>query len=201
MFGEIAKWILIAIGGAIGLVILYIVGWQALNMVAPDFVVKYNLYFVLRDIKRYFVFLLDKGYKIANTHYSFQHFGNWIVTLESQKCTIFIIQDRLELQLSLAPRKAEMKDSFSLESMIYFLTKGQEFIGYFEGNLSWGKKKQFGRLANLLRKYHDQIVPYFDNNGNNLWESDFSKHKDDLISNQKRYNELLMADYRQKHIK
>ena len=200
MFGEIAKWILITFGGAIGLVILYVIGWQVLNSIAPDFVEKYNLYFVLRDIKRHFGFLWDKDYTISHTHYSFRHFGNWIITLESQKCTIFISQDRLELQISLAPRKAEIRDSFSLEAMIYFLTKGQEFIGYFDGNLSWGKKKQFERLAALLRRYHDQIVPYLDNNGNNLWESEFWKYKDDLIANQKTYNEISVASYRQKYM-
>jgi hypothetical protein len=109
MFSEIAKWFLIAIGGSVGLVILYFIVWQALNSIAPDFVEKYHLFFILKDVKKHFSFLLDKGYKISKAEYSFQHFGNWVVTFESQKCKIIIIQDRLELLLSFGCVPFELK--------------------------------------------------------------------------------------------
>jgi len=199
MFGEIAKWLLIIVGGLIGFTILYLIGWQVAASVAPNAVEKYNLRFVIKDIRKHFGFLFDKGYTISNTLYSYEHFGNWIVTLESQKCKIHLVQDRLELLVSFSPRKADTKVELGLGTMIYFVTKGQKFIGFFKGNHSWGKKKQFERLANLLREYHDQIVPYFDND--NPWESDFGKYKDELMSTQRKYNDLLMKDYHQKHMK
>ena len=199
MIGEIGKWVLIVIGGGIGYTILYIVGWQVLASIAPEAVEKYNLYFVTKDVKKYFGFLLDKGYTITHTNYSYQQFGNWGVNLESEGCEIELVQDRLELLLSLTPRKADARDGFSLGALIYFVTNGKVFIGLFEGNHSWGKKKQFERLANLLQEYHDKIVPYLDNS--NPWESNFPKYKDDLIATQKKYNAFLMADYRERHMR
>jgi hypothetical protein len=199
MIGEVAKWILIIIVGFFGYTIIYIIGWQIFASIAPDTVEKYNLHFVIKDVKKHFGFLFDKGYTISKTSYSYQNFGNWIITLESQKCTIKLVQDRLELLLSLAPRNAEIKDSFSLEAMIYFVTKGQIIVGSFDGDLSWGKKKQYERLSNLLKEYHDQLIPYLDND--NYLENDFGNYKYDLVLMQRKYNDLLMEDYRQKHMR
>jgi len=197
MIGEIIKWALIILGGLIGYTILYIIGWQILASIAPNVVEKYNLYFIIKDLKKYFGFLFEKGYALTNMHYSYQSFGNWGVTFESQMCRIELVQDRLELLLSLAPRKADARDGLSLGAMIYFVTKGKVFIGFFEGNRSWDKRKQFERLAGLLKEYHDKIVPYLDNS--NPWESDYVINKDELVATQKKYNAFLMADYRQKH--
>ena len=82
--------------------------------------------------------------------------------------------------------------------MVYFLTEEHEFVAPFDGNLSWGKRKQFEQLANSLRKYHDQIVPYLDDT--ELWESNYWKHKNRLLAAQKTYNKALMADYRKKRM-
>ncbi len=191
MIGEVANWILIVIVGLIGYTILYIIGWQIFASVAPDRVEKYNLHFVIKDVKKHFGFLFDRGYTISKTSYSYQTFGNWMITLVSQKYTIQLVQDRLELLLSLAPRNAEINDGFSLGAMIYFVTKGQKFVGFFDGNLSWGKKKQYERLANLHREYHDQIVPYLDND--HCLESDSGNYMDELMSMQRKYNDLLMG--------
>jgi hypothetical protein len=199
MIGEIAKWILIIIVGLIGYTIIYLIGGQIFATIAPDTIEKYNLHFVIKDVKKHFGFLFDKGYTISKTFYDYQTFGNWMITFESQKCTIKLVQDRLELLLSLAPRNAEINDGFSLEAMIYFVTKGQKFVGSFNGNLSWGKKKQYERLANLLKEYHDQLIPYLDYD--NYLESDFENYKGELISMQRKYNDLLMEEYRQKHMK
>jgi hypothetical protein len=157
MIGEIVKWVLIIISGLIGYTILYSIGWQILASIAPDAVEKYNLYCITKDVKKYFGFLFDEDYIITRTHYSYQHFGNWAVTFESQGCRIELVQYRLELLLALAPRKVDSREGFSLRAMIYFITKGEIFIGFFEGNHSWGKRKQFERLANLLEEYHDKI--------------------------------------------
>jgi hypothetical protein len=196
MIGEIVKWVLIIIGGLMGCTILYIMGWNYLAAIAPEAVEKYNLYFVIRDVKKYFGFLIAKGYTITRTHYSYQHFGNWAVTLESKECRIEIVQDRLELLLALAPCKADSRDGFSLGALIYFVTKGEVFIGFFEGNKSWGKRKQFERLAHLLEEYHDKITPYLDNS--NPWESSFPKYKNELKATQEKYNAFLLADYRER---
>ena len=195
MISEIAKWLLIVVGGLVGFAILYIIGWQVAVSVAPDAVEKYNLRFVVKDIKKYFGFLLDKGYAISNMQYFEEFFGNWIVTLESQKCKIYISQDRSEVMVSLAPLKAHERDEFSLEAMIYFVTKGQKLIGFSKAN----KKKRFEHLASLLKEYHDQIVPYLDNE--NYWESDFGKYKNELMATQRQWYHLLMEKYLQRPTK
>jgi hypothetical protein len=87
-----------------------------------------------------------------------------------------------------------VKEGFSLGTMIYFLTEEHYFVPLFEGNLSWGKRKQFEQSVNLLRKYHDQIVPYLDDN--EIWESNYWKHKNQLLATQQIYNKALIAYYR-----
>jgi hypothetical protein len=145
---------------------------------------------VQKDIKRYFGFLFDKGYKIRDAVYDSQHFGNWIVALESPNCVIEITNDRNEILLAFAPVKSGRNNQIGLRPMIYFLSHEQNFIGPYEGNLFWGRKKQFERLASLLKEYIDQITPYFGN--------DFEKYKSDLMSAGKKYVDLSIERYARK---
>lgn len=116
---------------------------------------------IMRDIKRYFGFLFDTGYRIRSVNYHPHEFGNWELTLESTNCIIEICQDRTEILVYFLPLSGNRFYRIGLKSMIYYISQGKVFIGPFKGNLFWGKKKQYEELAELLKEYHDQIVPFF----------------------------------------
>jgi hypothetical protein len=141
------------------------------------------------DIKNYFGFLFDSGYRIREVIYDWLG-GYWKVALESANCLIYIFNDRGEIMLGFSSRNEEGRYSIGIETMVFFLSQGQNFIGHFEGDFSREKKKQFERLANLLKENIDEITPYFGN--------DFKKYKEDLILAQKKYEDLFLEKYKQK---
>lgn len=148
---------------------------------------KISRFLIARDIKRYFGFLFERGFEIREILCRSLAFGNWSVVLESPNCLIIIASERDEIFLSFAPLNTDKKDRVCIEAMIYFLSEGKIFIGGIEGNRSPQKKKQFEKLASLLIKHIDQITPYFG--------SEFAKHKDELFSVQKEYNDRLVKWY------
>ena len=154
------------VGGIFGLFVLYFVGRHVIASVSPETDEKIELYFILKDIKRHFGFLFEKGYKIREAHYSIHPNGSWHVDLESKECIISIVQDRSEILAYVSPvfGSAASKSKLAIEAMIYLQSEGKDIIYGYEGNLAWGKKKQFERLADLLRKYIDQIASYFGSN-------------------------------------
>lgn len=146
------------------------------------------LRFILRDVKRHFGFLLERGYHINEAQYFPRPNGTWVVDFKSQNCNIEISSDRDEINVSISPSNPEQsKTQFSIESITYFLTDGREVVGSFEGNLAWGKRKQFERLASLLKRYLDQIEF--------LFGKDFERQKTNLVQAQKKYNELSFQNY------
>lgn len=145
-------------------------------------------YFIARDIKQYFGFLFERGYTINEIFYDSKTFGNWWVVLQSSCCVIIITQDRSEILLSFASHKSETSNQIALESMIYFLSEGKTFIGFFDGDLFREKKRQFERLAQLLKGNIDRIEPYFG--------SDYEKFKIELLVAQRKYNERILKSSR-----
>src|SRR5262245_50417503 len=111
---------------------------------------------IVDDIRHYFGFLFDKGYQIREVRYFPKSFGNWYVLLESSKYFIRVDCDRSYISVLFDPEKANGRNQLGLESLIYYLSRGQRFVGYFEGNPAWGKKKQLEQLSSLLHEYHDQ---------------------------------------------
>ena len=148
---------------------------------------------IKRDIRHYFRFLLERGYKISDAQYFPKMNGSWAVDLESSSCNIEVYSDRDVLALTFLPVNNNRKYGISIEAMIYFMTEGREFVGGYEGNFAWGKRKQFERLVSLLKAYLDQIAPYFGD--------DFEKYKDDLMLAQKKYNNLSFERYVNKKTK
>ncbi len=141
------------------------------------------------DIKRYFGFLFDKEYKFRDDHHFLEAPGYWSLELESPDCLIRIRSDRDQLLISFAS-PIDRSYQVGLEPMIYFLSGGQNFVGPFERNLAWGKKKQFERLATLLREYIDQITPYLGVN--------FYKYKSEIINAGNKYMGESLQKYTQK---
>jgi hypothetical protein len=119
---------------------------------------------IKKDVEQYFAFLYSKGFSIRSVEYSSQYFGNWVVTFESPTIVIFITSDRNYLILELSSQKdLNVKNRITIENIIYSLSKGKVVAERFQGSPIWGKKKQFERLAKLLEKYIDEIIPCFDN--------------------------------------
>lgn len=135
---------------------------------------------IIKDIKKYFSFLFDKGFEIRHSEYSSQFFGNWIVELESSECVIYITNDRNSILVDFSPKRTEdIKNRFGIGTMIYLLSDGRENIGPYEGNLAWGRKKQLERMAKLLKDNLDKITPFF--------EKDFEEQRSELVAAQRRY--------------
>ena len=164
--------IIFIVGGLFGLFVLYFIGRLVIAFVSPETDEKIELYFILKDIKHHFGFLFEKGYKIYSAEYAARFNGNWTVQFQSQDCVIFIVQDRSHIEISLAPVfGAEFPDGqIDLERMIFLITQGQVHVGGFEGNLTWGKKRQFERMAGLLNEYLDRISIYLGKNHQNNGE-------------------------------
>jgi hypothetical protein len=142
--------------------------------------------FIVRDIKYYFGFLFDKGYRIRETIYNWLG-GYWNVVLESTNCLVHIHSDHGEIFLAFSPLNTELESLIGIRPMIYFLSQGQIFVDSYKGNFSQEKKGQFERLASLTKEHIDEITPYFGD--------DFEKYKKDLILAQKKYNDLLLKNY------
>ena len=117
--------------------------------------------FVLKEVKMHFSFLFDMGYRVRSVDYRPQESGNWLVTLESDKCLLEISKDRNEVMVYFIPLSGNENYRIGLKAMIYFLSQGKELIEPFKGNLFWGMRKQYKELAELLGIYHDRIVPFF----------------------------------------
>ena len=132
---------------------------------------------ILKEVKRYFGFLFDASYRVRSAIYHPQAFGNWEIVLETNNSIIEICKDRTEILIYFVPLHGDRKYRIEFKSMIYFLSQGKQFVGPFEGNLFWGKKKQYEELAALLREYIDQITPYFGN--------DFDNYKNELLTAQR----------------
>lgn len=145
-------------------------------------------YFIARNIKHYFGFLLERGYAINEIYYDWRVYGNWRVVLQSSRCRIIIAQDRNEIFLSFASHGQENKEQFAIESAVYFISDEGTFIGFYGGNLFREKKMQFDRLAKLTNEFIDQIEPLFGN--------DYEKFKIELLMAQSKYNERLLKSIR-----
>jgi hypothetical protein len=141
---------------------------------------------VLKDINRYFGFLFERGYKLRSADDYPRVNGNWIVVLESQACVIHITSDRDSIVVDFGPIFLERVGQYriGIKAMVYYISKGQHFVGTFDENSFWNRQKQYKELAGLLKDYIDQIEPYFGNG--------FEKYKDELISAQKKYNNLVI---------
>jgi hypothetical protein len=119
----------------------------------------------------------------------------WNVILESSRCLVHIFQERSDIFLTIAPLKAltplneiGIQEQIGLQSMIYFLSDRNKFIGLYEKSFYKTRNKQLEVLASLLEEYLDQITPYFGN-------YEFRQYQRDLLSVQKEYNDLLIKRY------
>ena len=123
-----------------------------------------NVETIVKNVELYFNFLYEKGFVISNAEYVPQLNGNWDVEFKSQNCFIYIVSDRDEIILDIAPVKfTNINNRVSLEKEIYTLSNGSVIVEPFKGNFAWGKKKQLQRLSSLLKEYIDKIIEHYKN--------------------------------------
>jgi|GEM_PF-5145365 len=145
MVNELIYWVIIAFAGLFGILIIYISAKVIIALVFPDTSNKIELYFISRDIKKHFGFLLEKGYKIAELSYDPGYQRGWHCQFESpsNKFAIVLDQELIKALLFLGNRDEENRFQIFLEEMIYYLTKGNVFIGNSYGNASrWALKRE-----------------------------------------------------------
>jgi hypothetical protein len=150
---------------------------------------------VLREIKQYFRFLLEMGYQIHFANYKACGMVSWDIILKSPRSIVHIYQERSEVCINFAPlnvltlnNEIGIRDQIAIQTMIYYVSKGQKFIGLFNKDFYHSRKKQFGALSDLMKEYIDQLLPYFDG-------YEFQGYKSDLLAAQREYNNLLVEKY------
>ena len=129
---------------------------------------------ILKDIKQYFNFLIDSGYKIQGAK-DFGRVGNWQVFLISPNRIIKIGSDQGLVSLFFAPINSNLirENSFSIKSVVYYLSKGEDFIDPYKGIWFKTRKNQLKKLSQLLTEHFEEIMPLFGEN--------FEIHKSGLI--------------------
>ncbi len=144
---------------------------------------------IIRDIQHYFGFLFDRGFEIQESKVGLIWPLNWSLMLRSEReqCDIRIWSDRDEIFLAFRRIYAPSDKWMGLEPTIYYLSKGQTFVGKFEGNLH-DRKGQLARLSILLREHIDQILPEFQ-------AVNYSRHHDELLRAGEEYLEMFMKKY------
>jgi len=140
---------------------------------------------ILWDIENYFGFLFSTGYRIRETDITFWSDRNWSIIFESPACVIKIYCDQREVCLVFAPVGVPIDHRFDIEPIIYYLSNKQYNIEKFEHDFYKDRKRQLKRLAELLKKYINQITPYFKVN-------EFQKHKSELLAASKEYGLIYM---------
>jgi len=116
----------------------------------------------------------------------------WSIVFESPQCLLHIYKEFNEVILTIAPLNAidtngkiSMEDQICIQAMVYYLSKGQRYIGIFEEDIYRSRKKQLEILADLLKEYIEQMEPYFRS-------FEFHVYKSDLLLAQREYNDLLV---------
>ena len=140
---------------------------------------------ILADIEYYFGFLFDKGFRIQETNVTFWSTRSWSVIFESPACVIKIYYDQQEVCLVFAPVDMPIDHRFGIEAVIYYLSNKQYSIERFERAFYKDRIRQLKRLAELLKKYIDQIILYFNVN-------EFQKYKSELLAASKEYGLIYM---------
>lgn len=140
---------------------------------------------VLEDIRRYFHFLFERGF-VIHTMKRFSK-DDWRVVLAQDNFGIVIYSDQGEIGVLLSPVNSNLQYRIGLTAMIYYLSKGQVFIGQLEKPFFNARRKRFEKLAGLLKEYIDQILPYFG--------TDYEKHRHELMVVQQKYLDIFLKKY------
>jgi hypothetical protein len=116
----------------------------------------FELQKIKQDVKKHFEFLFDSGFHFYSAKYQKEHMRYWEIILRSKGLLVKIYDDRGEIMMSAISARSKDGSWYGLGTLVYFITKGEYFIGRYEGNLL-DKDSQMQRLSEILRKYVDEI--------------------------------------------
>jgi len=148
----------------------------------------FKLQRIKNSIRKHFKFLFELGFRFHSAKYQKEHMGYWEVILQSKDLFVQVYNDRGEIMLSIGHAQSKDDVWYGLSVLVYFITKGEHFIGSYDGDLI-DKDKQLQRLSNILSKYLDDI--------RGVVEIKYKGNKENL---QKTYLEILDL-YRKEYLK
>jgi hypothetical protein len=149
---------------------------------------------ISEKIESHFQFLFDRGFSFRFVEYYPEDMGNWIVILESVDCLVDFTQDRGYIFISFGHNHSGAHDLhallydfkwFDLMALVYYLSKGKNYIGHYEEELR-DKDKQLERLSRITAEYIDKIIP--------VMGKDFEKHRSNLLAVNKQVLEIQLHD-------
>src|SRR5687767_7322095 len=94
MVNDSANWVIAVIASLFGLGMAYIIARMLIASVSPETEKRIQLYSILRDAKRHFRFLLEKGYSISHLEYVPHHHAGSHFQLDSPDNRISIVLDQ-----------------------------------------------------------------------------------------------------------
>jgi hypothetical protein len=134
---------------------------------------------LMREIRHYFKFLFDRGYKIRESDIPQFPSRYWLVVFESAECLIEMRYDQGEVFLSFCPDMGGCQYRYDIRAMIFYLSKGKNIIRQQDEAFYKSRKKQLDWIAYLLNSYIDKIVPCFTH--------EFATHKTEILAASKEY--------------
>jgi hypothetical protein len=147
-----------------------------------------SLFLICIEIRFYFKFLFDRGYKC--TQKKKMRMGDWMIKLESSENSIIIFSDFGYIFICFAPKSVDIFNIESLknrmflfEVLVFYVTNGK--INYSQINLPKNtlRHSRLRKLSKEIREFIDKITPYIGN--------DFDKFQNELIIAGRKYTQSL----------
>jgi hypothetical protein len=110
--------------------------------------------------KRYFGFLLAKGYRIVDVRYIAHNAGHWHVRLESQDGGMsYVLDEQDGFSLVFGREGGADRQQVYLGALIHHLTDGQVMIDSLD-RTDYSMQAYLRTTAGLIRKYHDRMAGF-----------------------------------------
>ena len=113
---------------------------------------------VQENVKHYFDYLLERGFRIVSIIFVDQEMQHWAVVMASNECLIKIYNHQDEIMLGISTLQLYHEAGFfDLEELSYLARRGEKHPGRYLAEVL-EEEQQFERLANLLKDYLEDVV-------------------------------------------
>ncbi|UYN91640.1 MAG: hypothetical protein KIT70_09795 [Anaerolineales bacterium] len=121
----------------------------------------------INAIERHFSFLLEDSFEVGSAE-RFEHFGNWVVHLDSAQVRLIISQDRGGIMLLIGPSSAAStglpsQEYIGLEIVLAYLTGDHSYYPYLLQDVH-GLDAQLAKLAEITKTHWPLISGLFGRN-------------------------------------
>ena len=134
---------------------------------------EYKLRELQENVKYYFKFLLERGFRIISIIFVDKAMEHWAIIMVNNECLIKIYNHQEEVMLAISTLELYNEMGFfDLEELAYLASNGEPpSTGYQTGMME--EDRQFERLGALLKEYLDKIVflpgeNFYGNDGKDL---------------------------------